>query len=158
MLSTPKGLNMVSQSIPELLVLYCWFPYSFPKPVVTCSHLGAGFSSMEQDKKGIKCFSLFCVISYWVVFTHPREDSCFPELPFALTIPVESFLVVVYVQQNKSLPDSLSDSSHWVMLLFCVFAACSCIYLSVPFLPSSCRERASYPWLYGCEEQRREYF
>jgi len=71
---------------------------------------------MEQDKKGIEYFSLFCIICHWVVFTYPPEDSCFPELPFALIIPVEFFLIVIFVQENMSLPnsrpDSLLDSCH----------------------------------------------
>lgn len=125
--SSPKGLNTATPSIPKLLVPQCWFPCPFPNPVSTCSYLGASFLYGTGKNE---TFQSFLHHYHWAVFTYPPEESCFPELSFSLTIPIGYFLVVIYVQQNKSsLVLSVSDAFILLLCFLLVFICSTLVIL-----------------------------
>lgn len=158
--SSPKGLNTATLSIPKLLIPYCWFPCPFPNPVSTCSYLVASCFCMEQGKRRHRVLQSFLYHCHWVVFTHPQEESWFPELLFSLTIPIGYFLVVVYVQQNKS-SWFLSVGDAFILLLCCLFLlvcstshSCHLLLGREHLIPNYVDKHVSN----CCEEQRGECF
>lgn len=116
---SPKGLNTATLIIPKLLIPYWWFPCPFPSPVSTCSYLGAIFVCMVQEKKRQR-ISVFSVsLSLDCLYPSTRRV-LFSWTSFFITITTGYFLVVVYVQQNKS-SWVLSVSDAFILFLCCLF-------------------------------------
>lgn len=101
----------------------------FPKPCQYLQLFGNKLCLYGTGKK--ETFQFFLRHYHWAVFTqkNPPEESCFPELPFSLTIPIGYFLVVINVQQNKSswvlsVSDACFHSPPLLPVSTCMFYSC----------------------------------
>lgn len=85
----PMDLN--TSSVTNHVALHCF-------PGWCMRYLGAGFACEHWGKKGMKCFSLFCIGHHEVVFPHLSMDK------YLLQTFVLKFLWNLFLLPNTSLP------------------------------------------------------